>query len=672
MKSGELSLRDYLMVLRRRMPFIVVASIVAGLLGFFWSDSQTRLYSARADVLVDFDLSAQITDPANQNRSLSDRARRLENELQFAKSNTVAGEVEDLLGEKAKAAIKSDANADIITFAVIDDDPDAAADKANTFARAYTELRAEKNAAKFRDAIDSVDDVLNDLRGQLAELPAASSAQLDADRSSLQQQIQIYEARKTSYSLLVNANRDTSTSIINEAEAAKFPISPNPGRTAAVGVVLALMATIGLALVLETLDDKLQSKDDLDAVAKGVTSLALIPRSSGFSGSPAALPDDAPMAEAFRNLRTSFRFVALRQPMQSIQITSANPSEGKTTVACHLAVSLAKSGVQTVLIDADLRSPRLHERFELGPNIEGLASVMLGQITMAEAVRPIPGCPDLWVVPAGPAPGNPGDFLWPANAPAGIITLPILIEQLVDSGYTVIVDSPPVLPVADALTLSRVVDGTIFVAAARRTRARAAGRALELLGQADARIVGTVLNRANHDAGGYGYGYGYGYGKNAPTKPGWRGKFDRKAKRPVASPAPPNDWAARNLDAAADNGEFRLQAAPTALAEPAIAVTPTAAVASVAPAARVDEKPAARTSPAAQGKRAAATAANGSAPGSTNGDHAGAPSKRAKKASPRRLSPPQSPVLATAAGHQEDELVGKLRSHLGIDQDSDA
>ncbi len=121
---------------------------------------------------------------------------------------------------------------------------------------------------------------------------------------------------------------------------------------------------------------------------------------------------------------------------------------------------------------------------------------LLRQTDIEGAMWAVAGVPNLWVLPSGPAPANPGDLLWPADGRTGTLTVPEVIAQLMDAGYTVIVDSPPVMPVADAVTLSRTVEGTIFVANAGTTRARTLQRSLEQLDRADARVVGMVLNRS--------------------------------------------------------------------------------------------------------------------------------------------------------------------------------
>lgn len=516
MHRSTLSLHDYVGVLRRRVRLIAACALVLTLIGSLWSLTRPSQYLATAEILVDFDLSAQVADPASQSRYVTDRERRLENELRFARSREVDKEAERRLGAEADPTIDADLNADIIVVSARSEDPVRAAREANAYASVYVQLRASKNAQRFLDGIASIDAVLESLRDELDErTDAPQTAETETDKASISEQIRTYEARRTALSLLADANSDSSASIISAAEEPEAPVSPRPVRTAMMSLVLGLVLGAIAALAVDLSDDRLQGKADLDAAMAGAPVLGLIPRRRRSMAPPAALATDVPLDEAFRNLRTSVRFISLRRPLRAIQVTSANPSEGKTTTACHLAVSLASGGIPVVLIDGDLRNPRVHERFGL-PADGGLAAVLLGDLSLEDAMVAVPGCPQLWVIVAGAATENPADLLWPEAGHHQATTLHDLIDRLVSSGVTVVLDSPPVLPVADALTLSRFVDGTLFVAAARSTRAAAVQRAVELLQQADARIIGSVLNRVERGNDGT-YGQGYGYGP-APQK----------------------------------------------------------------------------------------------------------------------------------------------------------
>jgi capsular exopolysaccharide synthesis family protein len=230
------------------------------------------------------------------------------------------------------------------------------------------------------------------------------------------------------------------------------------------------------------------------------------------------------VGEAVRGLRTGVQFAGLSQTLRSLLVTSARPREGKSTIASSLAVALASSGTPTVLIDADLRKPRIHKLFGVADNSTGLSTVLHGQVPLASALRNAPGVENLVLLPAGPSPDNAADLLWPGGVYSARVTIKTVVDELANAGYLVVVDAPPVLPVADALTVSRAVDGVVFVLAAGSARERDVTRAFELLGQAGANVIGVAVNKLTRSGGGYGYGYGYGYGESNGNGSGGRGE----------------------------------------------------------------------------------------------------------------------------------------------------
>ena len=175
-----------------------------------------------------------------------------------------------------------------------------------------------------------------------------------------------------------------------------------------------------------------------------------------------------------------------------MQITSAESAEGKTLTAANLAVAFASADRHVAVVGCDLRRPRLHELFGL-PNDVGFTSVVLGDVRAFDALQVVSGHPNLAVLAAGPLAPNPSELLGSARAQDAI-------SALADTADLVLIDSPPVLPVSDALVISGFVDATILVASAGSSTRRSIRRALELLRQLDAPVVGTVLNNAEPDS----------------------------------------------------------------------------------------------------------------------------------------------------------------------------
>ncbi|MGH9138210.1 MAG: polysaccharide biosynthesis tyrosine autokinase, partial [Acidimicrobiales bacterium] len=288
---------------------------------------------------------------------------------------------------------------------------------------------------------------------------------------------------------------------VRAAEQPEDPVVPTPERTIALAAIVGLVLGIGAALLVDYLDESVVSADDVAAIG-GPPVLSVVPVEAPPDERPLALSEPTSSAvESYRGLRTNLLFLGLDKPLRLVQLTSALPGEGKTTTAGNLAVVLAAAGKQVVLVDADLRKPRLHTMFGINP-APGLTEVILGH-PMQDAIRKVGD--GLYVLPAGSPPANPAEMLISQHVSAVLRTLAEQYEH-------VVVDSSPVLPVADAVGIAAAADGVLLVAQAKRVSRRALVDALARMNQVGAQVFGVVLNRAPRGRAGYGRGYGYGYG----------------------------------------------------------------------------------------------------------------------------------------------------------------
>jgi non-specific protein-tyrosine kinase len=192
--------------------------------------------------------------------------------------------------------------------------------------------------------------------------------------------------------------------------------------------------------------------------------------------------------------------MGVERELQVIQVTSPSPGEGKSTTIANLAVALARAGQRVVVVCCDLRRPRIHQFFGVGNEI-GLTSALLGERSTVEAVQAVPGLVNVVVLASGPVPPNPSELLAGGR-------LASILDGLRASADVVLVDCPPILPVTDAAVLANRVDGTLLVVAAGHTHQKELQRAVELLRQVDAPLLGCVLNGVSESAG-YGYSYRY-------------------------------------------------------------------------------------------------------------------------------------------------------------------
>jgi capsular exopolysaccharide synthesis family protein len=235
-------------------------------------------------------------------------------------------------------------------------------------------------------------------------------------------------------------------------------------------------------------------------------------------------------AEAYRTLRTSLQFVGLDHPITVTQVTSPNSGDGKSTTLANLGVQLSRAGKRVVLVDCDLRRPRLHHFFALD-NTVGFTNVLLKEADLEDALQVIEGERSLMVVTSGPVPPNPSELLSTKRAQG-------VLRSLAEESDYVLVDSPPVLPVSDALVLSGIVDATILVLSAGATTKREAHRAFEQLDQIEAPVVGAVLNSVDasaHYDRAYGGSYAYLYGTEPEDRPRRQRRWPWR-KRPTPDP----------------------------------------------------------------------------------------------------------------------------------------
>lgn len=280
------------------------------------------------------------------------------------------------------------------------------------------------------------------------------------------------------------------------------PTSPRPVRNVALGLLIGLVVAASAAVIRELLDSTVRSGADLGKVTT-VPILGDVPfdtaaRVRDFGDS---LDLSAPGMEAYRVLRTNLQFVDVDRHAKVLVVTSSVPNEGKTTTAVNLAIAHAQAGQRVLLIEADLRRPRASAALGLDQGV-GLTTVLIGKVSLEDATQ-VHANGNLHVLSSGALPPNPAELLQ-SRAMAD------LVHSLRGQYNVVIIDAPPLLPVADATVLSAISDGAIIVVRHGRTRRDQVVASSSRLAQVDAHAVGIVINMTPSRLMGYGYGYGYG------------------------------------------------------------------------------------------------------------------------------------------------------------------
>jgi len=317
----------------------------------------------------------------------------------------------------------------------------------------------------------------------------------------------------------INAGlRSNSFRIVDSARVPTAPSEPNIPRNLSFAFALALTTGVGLAFLLESLDNTVRTTEQAQNISQ-LPSLGLIPMGSRAEATKGArrlaiapsreavelitqVKPQSQMAEAYRALRTSLLLSSLGAPPKIILITSALPQEGKTTTSINTAIVLAQKGVRVLLIDADMRRPSVHKSLDLPAPLKGLSNVLTGTSSIPDAITIAPQLPNLWVLPAGSPPPNPAELLASAN-------MRTVLSQLREQYDHIVIDTPPTLSVTDAVVLSTRADAVVLVIRSGQTTKTALRRARDLLTQVNARVCGVLLNAVDLASPDYYYYYEY-------------------------------------------------------------------------------------------------------------------------------------------------------------------
>ena len=311
--------------------------------------------------------------------------------------------------------------------------------------------------------------------------------------------------------------KSNNVRLVDFARPSSSPTEPNIPRNLAFGFILGLTSGIGLAFLLENMDNTVRTTEQAQAIS-GLPALGMIPLGSksaaetgpkrlGIASSREAVElvtqsrPQSQMAESYRALRTSLLLSNLGTPPKIIMITSARPQEGKTTTSINTAVVLAQKGVSVLLIDADLRRPSVHKTLGLGPR-SGLSNVLTGSATLEHTITRSPVLPNLFILPAGTPPPNPAELLASSN-------MRDILLDLRDKYDHIVIDTPPTLSVTDAVVLSPRVDAIVLVIRSGQTTKQALRRSRDILMQVNAHVTGVLLNAVDLSSPDYYYYYEY-------------------------------------------------------------------------------------------------------------------------------------------------------------------
>lgn len=523
--TDTIEIRHYLTLLARWLWLIILGAVLAGGSTFAVSWFSTPVYEASTTLLIN---EGQKGAGLDYNAILlSERVAKTYSQL--LKSGPVLEEAAAQLGfglEAKDIVVELVRDTQLICLRARHADPERAAAIANTVPVVFIAQNSRTQSARFASLEES-------LKSEIAAAEAqveASQRALDAERNKpqpdaatvahletvLAQQRASYTGLARSYDeLRVAAVRAVDTVVV--VEPARVPVQPILPRTAsntALGAIVGAMLAAGAAFLIEYLDDTIKTPRDVERATQLPTMASIVRFEFAPNGEGpliAAQPSSA-ISEGYRVLRTNLQFSMLGGQGEGaiLMVTSAEPTEGKTTTLANLGVSLAQIGKRVLLVDTDLRHPTLHQQFGL-PNRVGFTTLFLEQGINPQRVAHETGIPGLQVLTAGPIPANPAEVL-------DFPTTPALLDRLRPLADYVLLDSPPVLSMADASILAQKVDGVVLVAEAGRVRTDAFCEMVGALRSVKARLLGVVLNRVKTQPGRYYAHYAYGNGSEQRRK----------------------------------------------------------------------------------------------------------------------------------------------------------
>jgi len=461
-----LTLHDYLTILRRSWPVILIATIVGTLIALGLSLAMTPVYQATSQLFVSVKSAGAAGDAYTGGLFVQQRVKSY---VDVVDSPAVLEPViEELgldstyIGLASQVSATTPPNTVLLNVSATDTSPAQAAKIANAVAASYANEIARLEGAK------TTMDGLPRLGGNGNQTPVQAT-------------------------------------VIKPAEVPTAAIFPRTQLNVLLGALLGLLVGVGIAVLRFTLDTSVKSSEELEQSADSTT-LGVVTFDPDAKTNPLVTLRGTPRAEAFRSIRTNLQYVDVDNPPRTVVITSSLLEEGKSTTACNLAIAVAQAGSKVLLLEADLRRPKVAEYLGVDGS-RGLTDVLIAQATLDNTIihwqRGL-----LDFLPAGAIPPNPSELLASHQ-------MADLLAELAKRYDLVILDAPPLLPVTDAAILSTAADGAILVARHGTIKREQVADSADALRQVNARIFGTVLNfvpMRKRRKYGYGYEYGYGYG----------------------------------------------------------------------------------------------------------------------------------------------------------------
>lgn len=381
-------------------------------------------------------------------------------------------------------------------------------------------MEAQMRSRLIDAQIAAVSERIGEAEATLQKIPQQSMelARLERERR-MEERLYMFIREKLQEARMAKESEVGYAEVIRPAGIPRIPVRPTPQRNLTLALIIGLLLGGGLVYLRDHLDTRIRQPEDLHKRGRNI--IGVVPSmkrliASDFGNQKHIVIDDqrvstslvmltSPMsapAESYRRIRANIQFSRPDADVRTILVTSPDKGEGKSTTSANLSLAMASAGKDTLIIDADLRRPRLQELFDVHKE-PGLSQVLFDEVEFSRSMCKT-GIDHLYFLPAGVDVPNPAELL-------GSQRMKTFLDEMREEFDIVIVDTPPILIFSDALPLSTKCDGVVLVAAANETDARAFDHAAEMLYEVGAPMLGGVLNRFIAEGSGYNYGYDYGY-----------------------------------------------------------------------------------------------------------------------------------------------------------------
>ncbi len=506
-----MELRELIRIVRRWVWLLILGAVLGGLATYFFSSYQQPVYQASAEVFV----SQPRYNDVSELGYLST--------YQFVPTYAELMVTDEILTETAnrldysvssgQVSVQQIRDTQILRVTVEDGNPVNAANFANMMVLVFKEQQYQLQTARYADSKANLESNLEEQQKEIDDILTQVSQIPDTDENRVQREylnLMLVQANET-YSNLVNnyeslrlaeAQSVSTVQLVEVAKPNRVPVRPNVLTNTLLGVAVGVMLAGGIVFLVEYLDDTVRSLDEIsqtyDLSALGYIAKIPVPRGSKESEGVYILSNPrSPIAEAFRSMRTNIEFAGAVEPVKTILVTSPGPKEGKSTVSANLAAVMMQGGKRVIVVDCDLRRPKIHKLFGMN-NRAGLSRLFRGKANLSDVIER--RMPNLFVLTSGAIPPNPAELL-------GSKLMDKILDGLSNIGDVVILDSPPMV-VTDPVVLSTKVDGVIMVVNPGKTKKDALKAAMMQFERSEARILGVVVNQIGKNASYY-YDYYY-------------------------------------------------------------------------------------------------------------------------------------------------------------------